>query len=89
MEEEKSLKKTEKKEHGAEKHDKKDGRRSLGSTLGDYRGEYNKIIWPSKEDLVKETMVVLVTCVILGAIIVAFDLVYSNGYSLLIGALVK
>lgn len=45
--------------------------------IKDIRGEYKKIIWPSKEELKKQTKVVILTSAILGAIIVAYDVVFS------------
>lgn len=71
-----------------EKHEKQEKKgRSIASRLGDYRGEYKKIIWPTRQDLVKETMVVIVVCLMLGAIISAFDTAFAAGYNLLISFL--
>jgi preprotein translocase subunit SecE len=69
-----------------EKHEakSKEKKRSFVAKLGDYRGEYRKIIWPTRQDLIKETVVVVVTCLIVGAIITGFDMIFANGYSAII-----
>ncbi len=59
-------------------------RRPFKSVLSDYKGEYKKIIWPTKKELIKETAIVIVTCIIVGAIITSLDMIFSNGYSLLV-----
>ena len=39
------------------------------------KAEFNKIIWPDKDTLTKETVVVVVSTVILGIVIAALDLI--------------
>ena len=39
--------------------------------------EYKKIIWPKKEELAKQTLVVIVICLIFGAIIFGMDSVFA------------
>lgn len=48
------------------------------------KSEFNKIIWPDKEQLTKETAVVVVVSVILGIIIAILDMVLKYGINLLI-----
>ena len=42
------------------------------------KAEFNKIIWPSREDIAKQTTAVVVISVIVGALIAVFD--YAFGY---------
>ena len=48
------------------------------------KAEFNKIIWPDKDTLTKETVVVVVSTVILGAIIAVVDFFAQYGVDLLI-----
>ena len=43
------------------------------------KSEFSRIIWPTKETIWKETSVVIVATVILGAIIAALDFVIQIG----------
>ena len=43
------------------------------------KAEFNKIIWPNKDDLVKQTVAVTVVSVILGALITVIDSVVQYG----------
>jgi preprotein translocase subunit SecE len=49
------------------------------------KAEWRKIIWPSKDDLVKQTGVVVVVSVILGVIIAILDFIIQHGIDFLIG----
>ncbi len=49
------------------------------------KSEFKKIIWPSKDDVVKQTTAVVVVSVILGLIIALLDLVFKYGVNFLIG----
>ena len=51
---------------------------------GEFKGEFTKIIWPSRKDLFKESVTVIITSLIFGAVICAMDWVFSNGYTLLV-----
>ena len=48
------------------------------------KAEFNKIIWPNKEDLVKQTVAVTVVSVILGALITVIDSVVQYGINFFI-----
>ena len=48
------------------------------------KAEFQKIIWPTKEALVKQTTAVVVTSVILGLIIALLDTVFQYGVSVLV-----
>ncbi|NMA33566.1 MAG: preprotein translocase subunit SecE [Clostridiaceae bacterium] len=43
----------------------------------DIRNELRKVIWPTKEQLVKNTISVLAICFLIGAFIWAFDAVFT------------
>ncbi len=57
----------------------KKSKRSLKSLLKDFRGEYRKIIWPSKKDLTSKTVTVIVTSIIVGIVIMGFDAFFAYG----------
>ena len=48
------------------------------------KAEFNKIIWPDKDTLTKETVVVVST-VILGIVIAALDLIIKFGLNIVLG----
>ena len=48
------------------------------------KAEFNKIIWPNKEDLVKQTVAVTVVSVILGTLITVIDSVVQYGINFFI-----
>jgi len=52
---------------------------------GEFKGEFGKIIWPSRKDLTRETMTVIITSLLFGAVICGLDAVLSFVY----GAAVK
>lgn len=41
--------------------------------------EFKKIIWPDKKSVAKQTLAVIVICVILGALISVLDMVIQHG----------
>ena len=42
------------------------------------KAEFNKIMWPTREDITKQTTAVVIISVIIGALIAVFD--YAFGY---------
>ncbi len=46
--------------------------------------EFNKIVWPSRKDVVKETAVVTVVSIIVGLIIVVVDIIIKYGVDILV-----
>ena len=48
------------------------------------KAEYNKIIWPTKEEVSKQTVAVVVCSLILGAIIAGLDFAFKTGFGLII-----
>lgn len=49
------------------------------------KAEFNKIVWPDKETLTKQTIAVVTSTVALGFIIAVLDLIIKFGLNLLIG----
>ena len=48
------------------------------------KAEFRKIIWPNRQDLVKQTTAVVVVSVVLGIIIALLDFVVQNGIGFLV-----
>lgn len=48
------------------------------------KAEFNKIVWPDKESLVKQSAAVIAISLILGVIISVFDLIVKYGIDVLI-----
>lgn len=59
------------------KENKKSDKKSFSSLLAEYKGEFRKIVWPSKEDLIKQTTTVIAISLIVGAIIFGIDEVFA------------
>ena len=49
------------------------------------KAEFRKIIWPTKENVAKETTAGVITSIILGLIIAILDFVIQNGVNFLVG----
>jgi preprotein translocase subunit SecE len=49
------------------------------------KSEFNKIVWPGKEDLMKQSVAVVIVTVILGALIFALDALIELGISVILG----
>ena len=47
------------------------------------KAEYNKIIWPKKNNLIKQTIAVITVSLILGLLIVSMDWLIRNGIDFL------
>ncbi|MDO5344238.1 MAG: preprotein translocase subunit SecE [Lachnospiraceae bacterium] len=48
------------------------------------KAEFRKIIWPAKQDLVKQTTAVVVVSVVLGIIIALLDFIVQHGVDFLV-----
>lgn len=48
------------------------------------KSEFNKIIWPDKKSLAKQTTAVVILSVIIGVVITIVDFLVQNGIDLLI-----
>ena len=51
--------------------------------LRDYKSEIKKIVWPTRQQLIKNTGVVLIAVIFMAVIIGILDLVFGFGISLL------
>ena len=65
----------------AEEHAEKAPKTSFWKGL---KAEFNKIIWPQKEDVTKQTIAVLAVSLMLGALIGVLDMIFKFGISLII-----
>lgn len=57
---------------------------SFSNWFGAHKAEYKKIVWPTRQEVIKETVIVLVLCFVLGAIIFGLDTGLNYGYDALI-----
>lgn len=53
--------------------------KKISSRIQKLRAEFNRIIWPDKNTIIKETTAVVVVTVILGAVIALLDLIIKTG----------
>ena len=53
----------------------------------EFRGEFRKIVWPSRDDLIKHTITVIVISLIFGALIALMDGVFGMTFTTLVGML--
>ena len=60
------------------------GTRIVGWCKG-VKAEFQKIIWPAKEKIYKDTVTVVTSTICLGVIIALFDMLLQYGIKLLIG----
>ena len=49
----------------------------------DYKSEFKKIVWPSKEETTRSTVVVVSTIVVFAVCIAILDFIFSKGLTLL------
>lgn len=60
--------------------DKKENGFSFSNWVDVHKAEFKRIVWPSKQQVAKETVIVLLLCFVLGAIIFGMDELLSMGY---------
>ncbi|MDD2957551.1 MAG: preprotein translocase subunit SecE [Lachnospiraceae bacterium] len=48
------------------------------------KAEFHKIIWPSQQDLVKQTTAVVAVSIVLGVIITLLDFIVQHGVDILV-----
>lgn len=58
---------------------------TLSEKLADCKAEAKKIIWPNRETMKKNTVTVIITSLLVGAIIFGMDTVYTTVLNLVIG----
>lgn len=81
MEEEKKEKEAKSSSHKSDTTNKKK------FDVDDLKGEFKKIIWPKRAELIKQTMTVIGTSLFVGVIIFCMDTVFNEGYKLLLSLL--
>ena len=59
----------------------------LSKKLADCKAEAKKIVWPNRETVKKNTITVIITSLLVGAIIFGMDTVYTTVLNLFIGLL--
>jgi preprotein translocase subunit SecE len=65
---------------------KKDSKESKGpGTIQTYRAEFRKIVWPSRETLIKHTGTVIAVSLMFGAYIALNDFVFGHVFRLFVG----
>ncbi|MCD8037089.1 MAG: preprotein translocase subunit SecE [Clostridiales bacterium] len=79
--------KNETKKSAPKKSSKKSDKPGLSQKLADCRAEAKKIIWPNRETIRKNTITVIITSLLVGAIIFGMDTVYTTVLNLFIGLL--
>lgn len=67
-----------KKSNGKEKQ-------TISQKFADCKAEAKKIIWPNRETVRKNTVTVIITSLIIGAIVFGMDTVYTTVMNLVIG----
>lgn len=66
---------------------KKNSKPTVSETIADYKAEFKKIVWPTKEVLAKKTVTVILTSLLVGIIVSCMDIVYSAGYDCILSLL--
>lgn len=54
----------------------------LAKFAKEVKSELKKVIWPTKNQVINNTIIVLITCLIIGGIIWIFDFVLGKLYTL-------
>ncbi len=55
------------------------GKFSFGEWFKGIKGEFRKIIWPSRESLKKQTVTVIIVSLLLGGVVFVYDFGLSQG----------
>ncbi len=67
----------------SKKNSKKDENKGPGF-FARHKAEFKKIKWPSREELLKETVIVIIISLAVGAIIFGMDTVFKFGFNKLV-----
>lgn len=72
-------------EKTATKKEKKSGSKfDLKKVLANLKSEYNRIIWPDRDSLIKRTIAVFASSVSLGVLIAVVDMIVKFGLGFLV-----
>lgn len=69
------------------KQPNKNSKPTFSETIADYKAEFKKIVWPTKQELAKKTVTVILTSLLVGVIVSCMDIVYSAGYDCILNLL--
>ncbi len=67
------------KKKAAKKNDK--GDKKKGKFFAEHKAELKKVTWPTKDELVKETVTVIIVSLLVGVIIFCMDTILSTAYN--------
>ena len=59
--------------------------KKVGNFIQETRQELNKVTWPTRDELIQSTAVVIVTTIILAIFIGAVDMILSQAIRILLG----
>ncbi len=62
-----------------EGENKKDTGSRISGFFAGVKGEFSKIIWPTREDMIKQTAAVVAVSVVCGALIAVMDYAFEAG----------
>ena len=60
-------------------HGKNSGGKKKGGGIHSIKAEFHRIVWPSKDAIIKETTAVVISTIILGVIIALLDFLIKTG----------
>ena len=60
------------------------GKKTMSQRFTGLKAEFSKIIWPTKDSLIRQTVAVLVATVLLGLIIAGVDYLIQYGIDILV-----
>jgi len=52
---------------------------SFGAIVADHKAEFKKIVWPSKDETIKKTIIVIVVSLVMSVIVFGYDSVFTSG----------
>lgn len=64
--------------------EKKKGKSGFGKFFKEVKSEIKKIVWPAKQQVIRNTIIVLAAVVVIGVVIWVLDLIFQYGFFKLI-----
>ncbi len=61
------------------------GKEPKASWFDGMKAEFNKIVWPDKKSIGKQTVAVILVSIVLGFIIAVLDTIFKYGLDILVG----
>lgn len=68
----------------SKKSSKKENKKGLSDFLAIYKSEFKKVVWPSRKELFKETITVIVVSLAVGAVIFGYDSAFGAVFNKMI-----